>query len=168
MPARVTEKNLRGGHAIYRGLLGVTPSLALVNEQAYSGGLVGLYLDAGYRAILMDWDNPGSHHPAWNAETRYLPQRSVGADGRSIELLWTNTVAFQKLQRFAHGDIDLKDYLAYLRRCAGPRARALCAYASDAEIFDFRRGATDRRPLERPKRMGTPGRSLRRHGGVFR
>ena len=26
------------------------PVLALVNEQAYSGGLVGLYLDAGYRA----------------------------------------------------------------------------------------------------------------------
>ncbi|HEY4125197.1 MAG TPA: hypothetical protein VGM36_11320 [Rhizomicrobium sp.] len=140
VPARVTEKNLRLGTAIYRRLLGVAPTLALVNEQAYSGGLVGLYLDAGYRAILMDWDNPGSHHPNWHGETRYLPQRAIGADGRSIELLWTNTVAFQKLQRFAHGDIELDEYLSYLRRSAGPRARALCAYASDAEIFDFRPG----------------------------
>jgi len=140
VPARVTEMNLRLGNSIYKRLLGVVPSLALVNEQAYSGGLVGLYLDAGYRAILMDWDNPGSHHPAWHGETRYLPQRARGADGRSIELLWTNTVAFQKLQRFAHGDIELDDYLTYLRRCAGPRARAFCAYASDAEIFDFRPG----------------------------
>ena len=140
VPAQVTEKNLQLGHDIYRRLLGITPSLALINEQAYSGGLVGLYLDAGYRAILMDWDNPGSHHPSWHGETRYLPQRAAGADGRSIELLWTNTVAFQKLQRFAHGDIELEDYLSYLRRCAGPRARALCAYASDAEIFDFRPG----------------------------
>ncbi len=140
VPARVTEINLRLGNAIYRQLLGVVPSLALINEQAYSGGLVGLYLDAGYRGILMDWDNPGSHHPAWHGETRYLPQRALASDGRSIELLWTNTVAFQKLQRFAHGDIEFKDYLSYLRRCAGPRARALCAYASDAEIFDFRPG----------------------------
>jgi hypothetical protein len=140
VPARVTEKNLQLGHDIYRRLLGVTPSLALVNEQAYSGGLVGLYLDAGYRAILMDWDNPGAHHSHWHGETRYLPQRAIGADGRSIELLWTNTVAFQKLQRFAHGDIELDDYLSYLQRCAGPRARVLCTYASDAEIFDFRPG----------------------------
>ena len=140
VPARVTEMNLRLGNTICKRLLGVAPSLALVNEQAYSGGLVGLFLDAGYRAILMDWDNPGSHHPTWHGETRYLPQRARGADGRSIELLWTNTVAFQKLQRFAHGDIEIDDYLTYLRRCAGPRARALCAYASDAEIFDFRPG----------------------------
>lgn len=140
VPAQVTEKNLRLGHDVYRRLLGIAPSLALINEQAYSGGLVGLYLDAGYRAILMDWDNPGAHHPAWHGETRYLPQRAIGADGRSIGLLWTNTVAFQKLQRFAHGDIELADYLSYLRRCAGPRARALCVYASDAEIFDFRPG----------------------------
>jgi hypothetical protein len=140
VPARVTEKNLQLGHDTYRDLLGVTPSLALVNEQAYSGGLVGLYLDAGYRAILMDWDNPGAYHPSWHGETRYLPQRALGADQRSIELLWTNTVAFQKLQRFAHGDIELEDYLSYLRRCAGPRARVLCTYASDAEIFDFRPG----------------------------
>lgn len=140
VPARVTQRNLQLGHDIYRKLLGVTPSLALINEQAYSGGLVGLYLDAGYRAILMDWDNPGAHHPAWHGETRYLPQRATGSDGRSIELLWTNTVAFQKLQRFAHGDIELDDYLSYLRRCAGPRPRVLCTYASDAEIFDFRPG----------------------------
>jgi len=140
--ARVTQENLRIGHEVYQRLLGITPWLGLANEQAYSGGLVGLYLDAGYRAILMDWDNPGANHPAWHSETRYLPQRAVGADGRSIELLWTNTVAFQKLQRFAHGDIDLGDYLSYLRRCVGPRARALCAYASDAEIFDFRPAAT--------------------------
>jgi hypothetical protein len=140
VPARVTEANLRIGNEIYRKLLGVTPSLALINEQAYSAGLVGLYLDAGYRAILMDWDNPGAEHPEWNAETRYLPQRAVGADGRSIGLLWTNTVAFQKLQRFAHGDIAPEQYLDHLREKRSDNARVLCTYASDAEIFDFRPG----------------------------
>ena len=140
VPAEVNAANLRIGNAVYESLLGVRPSLALVNEQAYSAGLVGLYLDAGYRAILMDWDNPGAHHPEWHPETRHLPQRALGTDGRSIALLWTNTVAFQKLQRFAHGDIALADYLGWLRGRHGESDRALCLYASDAEIFDFRPG----------------------------
>ncbi len=140
VPWRVTEANLRIGNAVYRDLLGTAPQLALVNEQAYASGLVGLYLDAGYRAILMDWDNPGSQHPHWPLETRYRPQRALGADGRSIGLLWTNTVAFQKLQRYAHGDLALHDYIGYLRGQRATADRVLCAYASDAEIFDFRPG----------------------------
>jgi hypothetical protein len=139
VPAPVTEANLRIGNTVYDRLLGVRPRIALINEQAYSAGLVGLYLDAGYDAILMDWDNPGSQHPEWPAETRYRPQRAAGADGRSIGLLWTNTVAFQKLQRFAHGDIDRQSYVDYVTSHAG-RDRTLCLYASDAEIFDFRPG----------------------------
>ena len=47
VPAGMVAANLRLGHAAYRELLGVTPRIALVNEQAYSGGLVGAYLDAG-------------------------------------------------------------------------------------------------------------------------
>lgn len=140
VPARVTEANLRIGNRLYESLLDVRPSLALVNEQAYSAGLVGLYLDAGYRAILMDWDNPAAHHPEWSEETRHLAQHVLGSDGRSIRLLWTSTVAFQKLQRLAHGDIALEDYLGYLRSRRGKSSRTLCIYASDAEIFDFRPG----------------------------
>jgi hypothetical protein len=140
VPARVTEANLRIGNDIYQRLLGRRPSIALVNEQAYSAGLVGLYLDAGYRALLMDWDNPAAHHPEWPAETRYLPQRAEGSDGRSIALLWTSTVAFQKLQRFVHGDVALEDFLGYVRERRGANNRTFCVYSSDAEIFDFRPG----------------------------
>jgi hypothetical protein len=138
VPWRVTEANLAIGNDVYRNLLGVRPTVALVNEQAYSGGLVGLYLDAGYRTLLMDWDNPASHHH-WPTETGFRAQRALGTDGRSIGLLWTNTVAFQKLQRFAHGDIELEEYLAYVRAQRG-EGHVLCLYASDAEIFDFRPG----------------------------
>ncbi|HEY4943997.1 MAG TPA: hypothetical protein VII56_21385 [Rhizomicrobium sp.] len=140
VPARVTQANLALGNEIYQRLLGVKPAVALVNEQAYSSGLVGLYLDAGYRALAMDWDNPGTAHPDWAPETRYLPQRALGADGRSIGLLWTNTVAFQKMQRFVHRDIEIDAYLDYVRGAQAPGRRALCVYASDAEIFDFRPG----------------------------
>jgi len=140
VPACVTEKNLAIGNAVCHSLLGVRPEIALVNEQAYSAGLVGLYLDAGYRALLMDWDNPAAHHPEWPDETRYLPQRAQGSDGRDIGLLWTNTVAFQKLQRFVHGDISLDAYCDYILSRRGKTARTLCFYSNDAEIFDFRPG----------------------------
>jgi Glycosyl hydrolase family 57. len=138
VPWKVTAANLRIGHQIYRDLLGAAPRIALVNEQAYSGGLAGLYRDGGYDALIMDWDNPGSIHN-WPSETGYRVHKASGADGRSITVLWSNTVAFQKLQRFAHSDISLGEYLAWLRAQKGPE-RVLCLYASDAEIFDFRPG----------------------------
>ncbi|HWU24953.1 MAG TPA: hypothetical protein VN154_01000 [Rhizomicrobium sp.] len=140
VPAGVTEANLRIGHQIYERILGSRPDIALVNEQAYSAGLVGIYLDAAYRAILMDWDNPAAHHPEWPNETRYQAQRALAEDGRSIALLWTNTVAFQKLQRLAHDDIGEDDYLRYVTMQRADTPRTLCLYASDAEIFDFRPG----------------------------
>jgi len=140
VPARVTQANLALGNEVYARLLQSKPALALVNEQAWSGGLAGLYLDAGYRGVMMDWDNPSAHHPEWPSETRYRVERALGADGRTIALLWTNTVAFQKLQRLAHGDIDLTSYLDFLRARQGGLPRALCCYSNDAEIFDFRPG----------------------------
>ncbi len=140
VPARVTAENLKLGNEIYSRVLGARPQLALVNEQAYAAGLVGLYRDAGYDAIIMDWENPAANHPEWNPETQYLPQRALGADGRDIALIWSNTTLFQQLQRFAHGDISLDAYLAFVRGRAGQGPRALCLYASDAEIFDFRPG----------------------------
>jgi hypothetical protein len=54
--------------------------------------------------------------------------------------LWTNTVAFQKLQRLAHGDISEDEYVDYVLAQKGKTTRAFCLYASDAEIFDFRPG----------------------------
>src|SRR5262245_11524380 len=138
VPGKVVAANLKFGNDVYQYLLNVRPTLALINEQAYSAGLVGHYLDAGYCALLMDWDNPSAHHPEWPDETRYQPQAALGTDGRSIELLWTNTVAFQKMQRYAHGDIELDDYVGFVSSHKSESKRALCLYASDAEIFDFR------------------------------
>ncbi len=140
VPARVTAENLRLGHETYMRLLDARPRVALVNEQAYAAGLVGLYRDAGYDALIMDWENPAAGHPEWKTETQYLPQRALGADGRDIALIWSNTTLFQQLQRYAHGDIDLETYQRFVRSRMGQGPRALCLYASDAEIFDFRPG----------------------------
>ncbi len=140
LPADMVATNLRLGNQAYQELLGSVPTIALVNEQAYSAGLVGLYLDAGYRALLVDWDNVANFHPGWRPEFRYAPQRAVGSDGRDIAILWTNTVAFQKLQRLAHEDISLQEYLAFVESQRGACSRILNLYASDVEIFGFRPG----------------------------
>lgn len=138
VPAGMVAANLRLGHAAYEEMLSVRPRLGLINEQAYSGGLVGAYLDAGYEALLVDWDNVANHHPGWQAQLRYAPQRALGSDSRDIAILWTNTVAFQKLQRLAHDDISLEDYLGFVAQQCGDETRVYCLYASDAEIFGFR------------------------------
>jgi hypothetical protein len=140
VPALVVAENLRIANDIYASLLGVKPAVALVNEQAFSAGLVEHYLDAGYRALLMDWDNPSANHPEWEAERQYLPQYAAGLDGRRIAVLWTNTAAFQQMQRFVYDDISLETYLRFVRARRAFSTRALCLYASDAEIFDFRPG----------------------------
>lgn len=140
LPADMVAANLRLGNDAYQLLLGITPRIALVNEQAWSGGLVGQYLDVGYEAVLMDWDNVANFHADWTPEMRYAPQRALGSDGRTIPILWTNTVAFQKLQRLAHDDITLDDYLDFVSGQRAAEDRTVCLYASDAEIFGFRPG----------------------------
>jgi len=140
VPSRVVAENLRIGNQVYRRLLEAQPAIALVNEQAYSAGLVQHYLDAGYTALLMDWDNPSANHPEWDSDYQYLPQYAAGLEGRRIAVLWTNTVAFQQMQRFVHGDIAEDTYLGFIRGRRAASTRALCLYASDAEIFDFRPG----------------------------
>ena len=138
VPARVNEANFALGNAVYDRLVGTRPTLALVNEQAYAAGLVPLYLTAGYRALLLDWDNVAPHHSDWRPELKFHPQRARGVDGSEIALLWTHTMAFQKLQRLAHGDIEHRDYFSFIEAQRGREPRLLPLYSNDAEVFDFR------------------------------
>jgi hypothetical protein len=154
LPARVNAWNLRLGREDYMELLGVAPRIALVCEQVYSPGLVPLYLQAGYEALIVDWDNARRSHPQWPAEHRLHPQRALGG-GCSIPVVWSKSIAFQKFQRFAHGELSLERYLDYVREVArgdgqaerasddddhAARGRALMLYANDVEIFDHRPG----------------------------
>lgn len=141
VPADVNAANLRLGNQVYEQLLGVRPDIALVNEQAYSAGLVRHYIDAGYRAIAMEWDNPFRCHPEWNPAWRYFPQIACGQHGEEIPLIWNNAIAFQKFQRYAHGEMELAEYLEYL--CGhhlSDESRVFSLYGNDVEIFDFRPG----------------------------
>jgi hypothetical protein len=140
VPAAVNAANLRIGHQVYERLLGFRPRLAFVNEQAYAAGLIQHYLDAGYQALVMEWDNPARAHPEWDPEWRYFPQTASGQHGETIPLIWNKAIAFQQFQRYAHDESSLDEYVAYLAGHAAAGPRALAMYGNDIEVFDFRPG----------------------------
>jgi len=140
VPAQVNVKNLTLGHQVYERLLGFRPKIALVNEQVYSAGLIRNYMDAGYKAIIVDWENSFRYHPEWNFEWGYLPQIACSQQGDEIAAVWNRSIAFQKFQRYAHGELELDEYIGYLIRHFGNTPRAFPIYGNDCEAFDFRSG----------------------------
>jgi hypothetical protein len=140
VPAEVNTYNQQFGMSVYEKLLGTRPNIAMINEQAYSSGLVRHYLDVGYQAIIMEWNNPSRFHPEWEKELQYLPQIARGLGSDRITLIWNNAIAFQKFQRYAHGELELDEYKDYLNQLITDKPRVLSLYANDAEIFDYRPG----------------------------
>ena len=140
IPAKVNEWNQKLGMDRYQELLGAIPTIALVNEMAYSGGIVEHYIKAGYDGIIMEWNNPRSTHPEWKNEWRYNPQKAIGPNGQLIPLIWADSIAFQKYQRYAHGEYELNEYVEYLKSHIGGLTRHFPLYSNDVEIFDYRPG----------------------------
>lgn len=148
LPAEVNRWNLRLGLDVYERRLGVRPQTAMLCEQAYSPGLVPLYAEAGYEAIVADWDNAYRSHPDWPLKTRRAPQRALGADGSSLPVVWSESIAFQKFQRYAHAELDLGPYVEFVRDAVADGG-ALLLYANDAEVFDHRPGRFAAEPAAR-------------------
>ena len=140
VPASVNDWNQNLGLSAYEKLLGVQPAIALVNEMAYSSGLVEHYLNNGYKAIVMEWNNPRVGHPEWDNDWRYFHQKAVGRDGRNIGLIWADSIAFQKFQRFVHDELEMLEYVQYILSHNGEIDHYFPLYTNDIEIFDFRPG----------------------------
>ncbi|WP_051409154.1 hypothetical protein [Syntrophorhabdus aromaticivorans] len=140
-PSEVNRWNQRIGMQTYTKILGLTPTVALINEMAYAASLVDIYREAGYQAIIMEWNNPRKYHHEWEDAWRNFPQYAVGGDQSSkIPIIWADSIAFQKFQRYVHGEMNLPEFIAYLQIHTQNRHGYFPLYASDAEIFDFRPG----------------------------
>ncbi len=139
VPHEVNRWNQALGLACYRHALGLRPRLALVNEMAYSSGMVGLYRQAGYEGMVMDRDNICL--ALGRTACDELPPQACGLDGdERLPVLWSDSIMFQKLQHYAHGDIRLQDYRHHFRRRLGRSRAPLSIYSNDAEVFDYRPG----------------------------
>jgi len=140
VPALVNDWNQKIGLQIYGELLNVRPKVALINEMAYSGCIVEHYINHGYDSIIMEWNNPRAGHPEWENEWRYHQQNAIGTDDRNISLIWADSIAFQKFQRFAHGEYELGEYVTYIKSHVNEQDRYFPLYSNDIEIFDYRPG----------------------------
>ena len=140
VPERVHRANQELGQQRYRELLGRSPTTALVNEAAWSQGLVDGYLDAGYELLISEWNNPRRHHPEWEDDERWRLARTRSPRGSEIDLAWIDTTTFQKLQRMVHGELESQALMDWLGSQSTGEERLMFVYASDAEVFDFRPG----------------------------
>ncbi len=140
IPAKVNEWNQHIGLDVYEKLLRIRPKAALVNEMAYSSGIVEHYINKGYSAIMMEWNNPRSDHLEWKNDWRYYPQIAMGCENHTIPVIWADSIAFQKFQRYAHGEYGLEEYVDYLKTHIGEKDHFFPLYTNDAEIFDYRPG----------------------------
>jgi len=140
VPAKVNQWNQKLGIEMYDKLLDAKPIIALVNEMAYSNGILEHYLNVEYEGVIMEWNNPRSFHSEWENEWRYFPQKVLGANGKPISLIWSDSLAFQKFQRYTHGEYALDEYSKYIKSHVGASERYFPLYSNDVEIFDYRPG----------------------------
>lgn len=140
VPWRVNRCNLELGTEGYERFFSRKPHIAYVNEQALSSSLLDVYLDAGYEAVMMEWDNPRSLHPEWPQSTLHTPVVARTYSQKKINVIWNWSIGFQKLQRVAYDQIYIEDYLSYINKKIDCGMRAVPLYGNDAEIFDFRPG----------------------------
>lgn len=139
IPAQVNIENLAVGNKYYVKFFDRAPETALVNEQCYSKGLVELYMEAGYKNIIAEWNN-AAKFKNYPKEYQYYPQLVVGSGGHKLNLIWNNSIAFQKFQRCVYGLIESDEYLEYFETQIGQDDRGFVAYGNDAEVFNYRPG----------------------------
>lgn len=140
VPYEINRFNQKTGLLDYQSILNHKPNLALVNEMAFSTSLVELYQEAGYHGIIMDRDNVKLALGLQDEDYEMIPTHAIGLNQSEIPVLWTDSILFQQLQRYVHGDTRLNDYLQILKKRKATATRPLAIYCNDAEIFDFRPG----------------------------
>lgn len=138
IPAAVNLKNLFLGNEVYQQILGLQPKIAFINEHVYADGLVKLYNQAGYEAIILDWVN-AAHFNKDLKSCKYSATGIEGTDHQKIKVLWNNSFFFQLFQRYVYGDIDLVDYQKHVQSMKSKKeSRVAMIYGNDMEVFNFR------------------------------
>jgi hypothetical protein len=139
-PYDVNNKNQKLGLQTYEAVLDIKPKIALVNEMAWSKGIVEHYVRNGYTAIIMDWNNALFNNIDWEPKQRFYPQQIKDNNGLAINIIWADSLAFQKLQRVIYGSISEKEYYHFIENSVNGYAGFFPLYSNDAEAFNFRAG----------------------------
>jgi hypothetical protein len=140
VPEMVNVMNLRIGASIYKQLIDFHPTVYLINEMAISTDLISLYLQEGIEHIIFEWNNFYKYTEGITKEFSHTPVQLSDGKG-TINVVWADSIIFQKFQRCIHGEVETNELISYLSHIAGPTdVQFVPVYTSDAEIFDFRPG----------------------------
>jgi len=134
----INQVNLSRGREIYNELLDADPKIALVNEMCFSQSLIDLYLDDGYISLITDIDNVQTNLSKF--QTYNFPFLSNLDNSKKIGVIWADSILFQQLQRYIHGENNLEEYLDFISLYLKAENPYLPIYSNDAEIFNFRPG----------------------------
>jgi hypothetical protein len=138
IPYEVNKANLERGMRDYEDILGKRPHLAFINEQTYSGGLPSLYREAGFQAIMMDWDNASEYH-RYPPELRYRPVLVEGVDGTCMPTIWNSSLNSYKFQRCVYDRMTIEEYInEVMVHFPFGEDRSLVLYGTDVEMFNYR------------------------------
>ena len=95
VPWEINKKNQLIGKSVYQKILNYSPDIALINEQAFSSNLIPIYLESGYKTIIMEWNNSFSFKIG-------IPELEILDKVRfhNVEKLmfWNNSINFQSTQ----------------------------------------------------------------------
>lgn len=124
----------------YQKVLKVTPTIALVNEMAFSTSLVDIYHEVGYKGFVMDKDNVKLALELESLSDK-IPTHALGNNEISLPVLWSDSNLFQQFQRVIHKDIKVSDYIELVKeKLNNKKEKIIPIYTNDIELFNFRPG----------------------------
>tara|TARA_B100000787_G_scaffold37549_1_gene26442 strand:+ start:305 stop:2233 length:1929 start_codon:yes stop_codon:yes gene_type:complete len=136
VPFEVTCKNLQIGNHYYKKILGKRPETALINEMAFSKDIAEIYLNLGYKNIIIDYDNLNS-----STKKNVIPNYCyLGSNNKKLNIIYASSFLFQQFQSCIYGDVSISKYLDLIKRYQKSININLPIYSGDAEVFNFRAG----------------------------
>lgn len=138
IPYEVNNYNLKRGNEIYKELLGFSPNICFVNEQAISSSMIDIYHSNGYDSVIIDWNNFLKANPYIKNKVKYQVCSIKDNKKNTINIIWNDSVNFQKFQRYIYDEINLNELTTEIESLKNKKNINYCLYGSDVEIFNFR------------------------------
>ncbi len=137
VPYQVTLDNLALGKKVYKQILGINPEIVFLNEQTFSDGVIDLYKETGYKAVVLDWDNLPQESK--KTTTPYQPAILKSQNGTEIKGIFISSVAMQNFRKLIFNEISKDQYLRFLKQSLKKNSIVnFPIYGDDLEIYDFK------------------------------
>ena len=107
-------------------------NIAYVHEQIFSNGLIPLYLNSGFKNIMIIYETAMEKNNLVNAD--FTPSK-IRIKNDEINVIWNSRNTYQTFQKYIHGKISKKDYLRYVLKNKSSKNSCFPLYGSDMEIF---------------------------------